>query len=151
MKTWKSLLLFLCATFAVASIGAVAPPDAWFAALNKPAFNPPSWVFAPVWTLLYVLMAVAAWRVYVRRSFDRALVCWCVQLALNAVWSPIFFRWHDLFAAVVDIVALLIAILITTLLFWRRDRIAAGLMLPYVLWVGFATVLAVTIWRINTA
>lgn len=149
MKAWKSLLGFLVAVFAAAMVGIVAKPDAWYAGLHKPSFNPPNWLFGPVWTILYIAMAVAAWRVFVRRGFDRSLWAWSVQLALNAAWSPLFFAAHAIALALADILVLLLAVLGTALLFFRRDRIAGSLMLPYAAWVAFATLLTFAIWRLN--
>jgi len=150
MKSWNSLLCFLVVTFAVAMLGAIAKPDAWFEALNKPAFNPPNWLFAPVWTLLYAAMAVAAWRVYVRRGFDVALVLWVMQLGLNGAWSPLFFGAHAIVLALLDLAVLLAAVVATAVLFLRRDRVAGLLLLPYAAWVGFATLLTFAIWRLNS-
>jgi len=150
MKSWKSLAGFLGVVFAVAMAGALAKPDAWYASLAKPSFNPPAWVFAPVWTLLYIAIAIAGWRIYTRRGWDRSLSLWAMQLGLNGIWSPIFFGLHDITAALCDIVLLLIAVVATAVAFFRRDRIAGGLMLPYSLWVAFATVLTASIWHLNT-
>jgi len=149
MKAWKSLIVFLIVVFAVALIGATAKPDAWYAGLQKPAFNPPNWLFAPVWTILYIAMAIAAWRVYVRRGFDASLALWSLQLALNAAWSPLFFDLHAIPLALVDIALLLLAVAATAWLFFRRNRVAGGLMLPYAAWVALATLLTYSIWRLN--
>ena len=150
MRHWKSLLVFLLLTGAAAAIGSLAMPDAWFAALRKPAFNPPNWLFAPVWTVMYVAMAVAAWRIYRRIGrMDGALVLWFAQLACNALWSPLFFGWHRIGLALVDIAVLLVLIAVTTIAFFRRDRAAGALMLPYLAWVAFATALNAAIWQLN--
>ncbi len=122
-------------------------------ALNKPAFTPPGWLFGPVWTVLYIMMAVAAILVW-RRGWDTpgvrlALVLFAVQLALNLSWSPVFFGLHQLGWSVVIILALLAAIIATTVAFFRVSTIAGILFVPYLLWVSFATVLNITIWRIN--
>ncbi len=120
----------------------------WYDSLDLPAFNPPSWVFAPVWTVLYVLIGVAAWLVWregpsaTRRI---ALTWWGVQLVLNALWSPLFFGAQAPWVAFVDIVVLLGAILVTASLFRVVRPTAAALMVPYALWVAFATVLNGTI------
>jgi len=147
---WKSLLLFLLLTAAAAAIGSMAMPDAWFAGLRKPAFNPPNWVFAPVWTALYACMAVAAWRVYRRvGAVDAAIVLWLAQLACNALWSPLFFGLHRVGLALVDIGVLLALVAAASMAFFRRDRTAGALMLPYLAWVAFATVLNAAIWQLN--
>jgi translocator protein len=117
---------------------------AWYAGLNKPSFNPPNWIFGPVWTTLYVLMAVAAWRVWRQRAarpVRLALWLFGVQLALNAAWSPIFFGLHRPLAAMIDLAMLWVALVVTLVVFWRVDRTAGFLLLPYLAWVSFAGVL----------
>jgi translocator protein len=118
----------------------------WFPTLVKPSFNPPAWLFAPVWTTLYVMMAVAAWLVWLRKG---SLVLFYVQLALNFAWSLLFFGLHSPALALVDIVALWIAILLTLLAFWKIDRRAGWLLVPYLAWVSFAGVLNASIWWLN--
>ena len=150
MQHWKSLLAFLLLSAAAGAIGSLAMPDAWFAALHKPAFNPPNWLFAPVWTLLYVLMALGAWRVYRRATaIGVALGLWLAQLVCNAIWSPLFFGLHRIDLALADIAVLLVPIAATTLAFFRRDRAAGAMMLPYLAWVAFATTLNFSIWQLN--
>lgn len=151
MRDWKSLAVFLVLAFAAGAIGSLAMPDAWYAGLNKPAFNPPGWIFAPVWTALFVLMAIAAWRVYLRAGMATAVVLWLVQLAFNAIWSPLFFGLHSITLALVDVAMLLALVLATTMVFFQRDRAAGLLMLPYVAWVSFATLLTFSIYRLNVA
>lgn len=125
----------------------------WYAGLTKPPFNPPGWVFAPVWTILYALMGIAAWLVYdkgVRRAdVKRALFVFVAQLILNVLWSIMFFGAHQILGAVVIIVALWILILGTILRFHKISRPAAYLLVPYLLWVGFATVLNVSLYVLN--
>lgn len=124
----------------------------WYPTLHKPSFNPPNWLFGPVWTVLYVMMGVAAWRVWFKASGDRArgpLSLFGLQLALNLGWSVTFFGLHAIGAAVVVIVALEAAVLGTIFVFRRIDGLAAALLVPYALWVAFATLLNVTIWRLN--
>ncbi len=149
MKRWKSLAGFLVIVFGIAMLGAFAKPDAWYDALAKPSFNPPAWVFAPVWTVLYAAIAVAGWRIHARCGWTRPMKWWAAQLALNGAWSPLFFGMHGITAALADIVVLLIAVMVTAALFFRRDRIAGWLMLPYAAWVAFATVLTASIWFLN--
>jgi benzodiazapine receptor len=143
------------AALAVAALGGLATSssvDSWYAGLEKPGFNPPNAVFAPVWTTLYVVMAVAVWRVWrASRGVDRrrAMTLYGAQLALNLLWSILFFGLREPAAALVEIVVLFALILLTTRSFWRIDR-AAGLMLtPYAAWVAFASVLNFEIWRLN--
>jgi translocator protein len=118
----------------------------WFPTLVKPSFNPPAWVFAPVWTTLYIMMALAAWLVWLRKG---SLVLFYVQLALNFAWSLLFFGLHSPAMALVDIVALWVAILLTLLAFWKVDRRAGWLLVPYLAWVSFAGVLNASIWWLN--
>jgi len=125
----------------------------WYAGLVKPAFNPPNWVFGPVWTTLYVLMAFAVWRVLrlpggmPARSLG--LILFFVQLALNAAWSWMFFGAHSPALGLLDIVPQLLVVLATVMVFLRLDRIAAWCLVPLAVWVGFATVLNFAIWSLN--
>lgn len=145
-----ALLPWLLLTFAVAAIGVFTLPGAWYAALRKPWFTPPSWLFGPVWTLLYALMAVAAWRIYEReRRWSLPLRLWLLQLVLNALWSPLFFGLHRPGWALLDIGLLGLAVSATILRFWRRDHISAALLLPYVAWTGYATLLNAGLWWLN--
>ncbi|MGE0668753.1 MAG: TspO/MBR family protein [Sphingomonadales bacterium] len=123
------------------TIGVLTGPGDWYAALAKPAFNPPDWVFAPVWTLLYVMIAVVGWRLWRGDRRSRAMHLWWLQLALNFLWSPVFFSLHWLEAAMGVILLLLAGILGCIATAWRRDRVAAWLMVPYAAWVAFASVL----------
>ena len=120
----------------------------WYQTLIKPSMNPPDWVFAPTWITLYVMMAVAGWRVWLRpeNSLRRmAMVAFAIQLMLNLIWSFIFFGAKSPGFAAIEIVLLWISILITLLLFWRIDRFAGWMMCPYVLWVSFAIYLNISI------
>ena len=128
------------------AIGAVVRPDGWYAALAKPPFNPPNWVFAPAWTLLYVMIAVAGARSYERAS---GFALWVAQLALNFAWTPAFFLLHRPTLALVIVVALLAAILIFTRARWTADRVSSLLFLPYAVWVAFATLLNAAIAVLN--
>ncbi len=147
---WILLLVGLGAT-----VGGLFGPDAWYAALLKPTWNPPSWLFGPVWTLLYALMAVALW--LVRREPEserglrrRALILFAIQFGLNMAWTPLFFALHSPGLAFVDICLLWIALLATGLAFGRVRPLAGYLLLPYLLWVSFALVLNGTIWLMNS-
>ena len=125
----------------------------WYAALTKPSFNPPNWIFAPVWTTLYALMGLAAGLVYnkgaKRPEVKQALFVFVAQLILNVLWSIMFFGAHQILGAFVIIVALLILILGTILRFVRISKPAAILIVPYLLWVGFATVLTAAVYVLN--
>ena len=152
-RTNELLMLFalLAATLAVgfvASLVTVPNIAGWYAGLHKPSFNPPNGIFAPVWTALYVLMAIAAWRVW-RKAGPRSLGLYAMQLVLNGAWSFIFFGAHAVGAALAEIVLLLALVLATMASFWRKDRIAGLLFLPYAGWVLFAAALNAAIWRLN--
>ncbi|MEN3943104.1 TspO/MBR family protein [Prosthecobacter sp. SYSU 5D2] len=155
LSKWNStlaLLGFLVITFCAPALGAFTLPGEWYAGLNKPSWNPPSWVFGPAWTLLYTLMAVAAWLVWKQGGWTRQrrpLTLYFIQLALNAAWTPVFFGAHQMGAALAVIIALWLAILLTLINFWRV-RLSSGLLLvPYLAWVTFATTLNFTLWRMN--
>ena len=150
-----ALVLFFVACFGAAAIGAQFEPGAWYAGLEKPPWNPPSWLFGPVWTVLYALMAVAGWLVWKAEDAGAAgarragLVAFAVQLVLNAAWSWLFFGLHRPGAAFAEIMALWLAIAATLLLFRRVRPLAAALLLPYLAWVTFAAALNFTLWRLN--
>ena len=126
--------------------------DTWYQTLQKPPFNPPDWVFAPVWISLFILMAIAAWRVWRRMGFEparKALMLYAVQLGLNLTWSTIFFGLQQIGLALVEIFLLLFAIVANTVLFWRIDQVAGLLFVPYVIWVSYACVLNASLWLLN--
>lgn len=154
-RGWLVLAGFLVLCFGVAALGSVFTSSAmpeWYMSLEKPAFNPPSWVFGPVWTLLYAMMAVAAWLVWREAGFHgatAALSMFFVQLALNLVWSGIFFGLREPGWAMLEILVLWSAIVVTMVLFLRHSSVAGWLMAPYLLWVSFAAVLNAAIWRLN--
>jgi benzodiazapine receptor len=127
----------------------VTPGLAWYGNLAKPAFTPPAWVFAPVWTTLYVAMAVAAWRIAVRAGRGRPLALWLLQLALNLIWPAIFFGLHAPVLALAELGLLACLLFMTVGAFWPKDRLAAVLMLPVLVWVLFAGLLNAAIWRLN--
>ncbi len=149
MRNWPGLLLFVALVAIAAVAGAFFPPDAWYAGLAKPSFNPPNAVFAPVWTVLYAAIAVAAWRIHRREGWRLPLWLWLVQLALNALWTPLFFGLHRAELAFIDILVLDVLVLWTTILFFGRDRMAGFLMLAYLGWLVFATVLNAALVALN--
>jgi benzodiazapine receptor len=149
-RSYFALLGFILLTFLAPAAGAFSPPGAWYQALEKPSWNPPSWIFGPVWTLLYLGMAVAAWLVWKRGGQGHALRLYVVQLALNAAWTPVFFGAHEMGAAFLVIVSMWIAILLTLRAFWAVSRPAGLLFVPYLAWVSFASVLNFTLWRLNS-
>ena len=146
------LLAWLAVSFVAAAIGALASVQAasFYAQLDKPTWAPPAGIFGPVWSLLYALMGVAAWMVW-RSPGPRkqALTLFVVQLAANALWSWLFFGWHQGAAAAVEVLVLLALIAWTLAAFWRASRPAAWLLAPYLLWVGFASLLTWSVWQRN--
>ena len=146
------LLGWLLAAFAAAALGAVASVDAasFYAQLSKPSWAPPAWVFGPVWSTLYALMGVAAWLVWRSPGSNKvALGLFGAQLGANALWSWLFFAWHRGALAALEVLVLLALILATIVAFSRTSRLAALLLVPYLLWVSFASVLTWTVWRSN--
>ena len=141
----------LCVAVGVV-IGLFFKPGVWYAALEKPSFNPPPWLFAPVWSALYIAMGVASWRIW-RLPFSverkQALRLFFVQLALNAAWPPVFFGAHSLGGGLVVIVLLILAIAATIQRFHPLDKPAAWLLAPYLAWVSFATLLNVALLALN--
>jgi len=154
-RPWLGLLAFLVLCFAAAGVGgAVTTPkiDDWYAALAKPGWNPPNWIFGPVWSALYFCMAVAAWLVWRQAGFRQAggpLALFAVQLVLNVLWSCVFFGLEKPGLAFMEVLLLWATIAATTVVFWQRSTLAGVLFMPYLAWVSFASVLNFTIWRLN--
>ena len=150
-----ALVLFFALCFAIAGLGGWATSlsvDTWYPGLDKPSFNPPNWVFGPVWTALYAMMAVAGWLIW-RKAGWRALFLkpgyYGIQLVLNFGWSATFFGAQAIGAAVLIINLLLVMIALTTYQFLEIDKRAGYLFMPYLAWVTFATILNVQIWKLN--
>jgi tryptophan-rich sensory protein len=151
---WIGLFFWIALCFSAAGIGGrwtAGELGGWYRTLARPAIAPPNWVFGPVWTLLYAMMAVAAWRVWMTGAPGRglALGLFVLQLALNLAWSWIFFHRHAIGAALIEIAVLWAMIGLTTLAFGRVDPLAAWLMVPYLAWVSFATALNGVFWKLN--
>ena len=150
-----AFIAFLAPCLAVSAIGGAVTATSvgtWYQSLAKPPFNPPDWIFAPVWTVLFFMMAIAGWRVWRRdglRKTRSALMLFACQLVLNLAWSILFFGFRLIGAALVEILVLLLAILATTVMFWQRDRVAGMLFVPYAGWVAFATALNAALWQLN--
>ena len=145
---------WLAVSFAAATLGAIASVDAksFYGQLTQPAWAPPAWVFGPVWTTLYALMAIAAWLVWREggfRAHARALTLFLVQLAANALWSWLFFAWHRGGTAFAEVLVLWLLIVATLAAFWRVRALAGALLVPYLLWVSFASALTYTTWQLN--
>lgn len=153
LRVWLALGGWLTLCFGAAAFGGLFMPGEWYASLKKPSWNPPGWVFGPVWTTLYVMMAVAAWLVWKRGGFAaqrRALALFLVQLTLNAAWTPLFFGLHRPGLAFAEILLLWLAIAATLAAFRPVSRVAASLLVPYLAWVSFAAFLNFTLWKLNT-
>lgn len=153
---WVRFLLAVLPVMAASALGSVATMPAipvWYEGLVKPPHNPPNWVFGPVWTLLYIMMALAVWRILALRpglpGRREALIAFFAQLTVNAAWSWAFFGMHSPLAGLIVIVVLLIGIVETIRRFWPLDRIAAGLLVPYLAWVGFASTVNAGVWWLN--
>ena len=147
-----ALALFVGVAFLPALVGARFVPGQWYLELAKPSWTPPGWLFGPVWTFLYLTIGVAAWLVWRRVGFRGAPTAWWAwgsQLVLNAAWSWLFFGLRAPGAALLEICALLAAIAATVIAFGRIRPAAAWLLLPYSVWVAFATALNAAIWRLN--
>ena len=152
LKSLFGLAVWLVLCFGAAVFGAQFMPGEWYAGLKKPSWNPPGWIFAPVWIALYILMAVAAWLTWKRGGFvgqRPALLLFLLQLFFNALWSWLFFGRHQPALAFVDILLLWLCLLATTVAFWKVRVVAGLLLVPYLLWVSFAAALNFALWRLN--
>lgn len=151
-RAWLGLIAWMALVFSASLTGAFVSTQGWYEELHKPSWNPPNWIFGPVWTALYIMMAVAAWRVWRLGGWPRQrgpLTLFMIQWALNALWTPLFFGLHLLGWAFVEILILWLFIMLSIRAFWRVDRIAGALLIPYVAWVSFAAYLNFTLWRLN--
>lgn len=159
MKTQTKVLWFIIWVGICLGVGGISSiftfpaVHGWYQTLIQPAFNPPDWIFGPVWTLLYILMGIAAYLVWMKGT-DKKCICdalfiFAIQLTLNFTWTVIFFRFHCLWIAFANIIALIIAIGITTYSFKCASKIAAYLMIPYLLWVIFAALLNIAVAILN--
>jgi len=154
---FAKLLLCLCLCLGAGAFGAFFTSadslNNWYAGLNKASFTPPSWLFGPVWTTLYIMMAVAAFLIWrkglANRSVRLAMICFIVQLLLNALWSPLFFGLHSPLLGLIDIFLLLFAIILTLISFEPVSTPAVLLLVPYLAWVTFAAVLNLSIYFLN--
>jgi benzodiazapine receptor len=151
-KSFLGALGALVLTFGAAYVGSRFPVDEWYSSLTKPPWNPPNWLFGPVWSVLYLLMAVSAWLVWRKEGVSGAILplsVFLVQLMLNAAWSWLFFGLNEPVLAFIEILGLWLAILVNIILFWRISSISGILLLPYLAWVTFAAFLNYTLWRLN--
>ncbi|MBC6111267.1 TspO/MBR family protein [Pedobacter fastidiosus] len=151
-----AFILNIILTLSVGALAAYATAESvrvWYPTLNKPSFNPPNWLFAPVWTTLYILIGIAAYLVWIKRDkivhFPRTIAIYLIQLILNLAWSFIFFYLHEIGFALAEIILLLIFIVINALTFYKIDKWAGYLFIPYILWVSFASFLTYNIFILN--
>ena len=144
-----TLLFLVLAVGGGLLIGTVSMPDGWFAALQKPSFQPPNWVFGPVWTILYILIGIAGARIFTAAASSTAMKLWIAQMVLNFLWSPTFFALHALVPALVIVALLLVTILAFIRAAWPIDRPAATMFIPYAAWVSFATLLNASLIVLN--
>lgn len=142
MQNTRSLVFFIVLVVGgVIIIGTMTAPGDWYAGLVKPPFNPPNWIFAPVWTILYIFIAVTGWRIWKHSPNDMTMKLWGAQLALNFSWSPLFFSAHRMDIALGVIILLFITIIAFIVTSWPKDRMTAFLLMPYAAWVAFASLL----------
>ncbi len=152
----KKLLLSLVITFIAAAIGSIFTMPSistWYSTLQKPAFTPPNWAFGPVWTILYILMAISFYLVWLKRSKKNQLIgpitIYYIQLVLNVLWSVVFFGFRNMLGGMAVILVLWAAILVMIYKFYRVDKRAAYLLIPYILWVSIASLLNYFVWVLN--
>lgn len=157
MKNIPSLLAFFALLASISAIGSyftIPQIEPWYATINRPSFSPPNWVFGPVWTTLYIMIAIAGWRIWnllpQGNKFTNPIFApYWAQLVFNCLWSIIFFGAHQIGLAAINIIALLISIAATVRNFHKHDKIAARLLYPYAAWVSFASLLNISIWQLN--
>lgn len=150
MRRYISLFFFLVLTTVVASAASAFAPGTWYEELAKPEWTPPNWIFGPMWSLLYLLIAIAGWLVWRSQGLGLALLWWFIQLALNGLWSYFMFGEQDITSAMTDISALWLAIVAFMLTSWRVNRLAVLLFAPYLAWVSFAAALNFAILQLNS-
>ena len=150
MRRYTSLFVFLALVAAASATGAWHEPGPFYAALVKPAWTPPDWIFAPVWAVLYVMIALAGWIVWRAQGFGAALWVWLVALALNAAWPWLMFGRKQINFALFDVTAMWLAIVVFIIIAWRVRRSASLLFVPYLAWVSFAAALNFAILRLNS-
>ena len=144
-----TLLVFFVLTAAAAAFGAIFQPGGWYQTLIKPGWTPPNWLFGPVWTLLYIMIAIAGWLVWREQGISALVALWALQLLFNGAWSWIMFSQHQIGWAFADIVLLWGAIILFAVLAWPVAPAASLLFVPYIVWVSYAGALNFAIWRLN--
>ena len=149
-RSWVVLAIFIAVVVAVgAVIGTQSVPGAWYEGLNKPPFNPPNWIFGPVWTALYVMIGIAGARTWLKSRMGGRMQLWGSQMLLNFMWSPIFFTMQSPIGALILIVPMLICVIAFIIMTSTRDRVSMWLFVPYAVWVAFATLLNASIVYLN--
>jgi tryptophan-rich sensory protein len=158
-QKWRQLLLFLFLCFSVEIIGGWltrSSVSSWYPTLHKPSWNPPNWIFGPVWTILYGLMAISLWLIWLKqkegseqKSFQLAYILFGLQLFLNCLWSGLFFWMQNPALALIDILLLWVVLLLTIIEFHKHSPLAAFLLVPYFLWITYAVTLNAAIWNLN--
>lgn len=151
-----AFIINIAITLSIGALGGLATAQSvktWYPTLNKPSFNPPNWLFGPVWTSLYILIGVAAYLVWIKRDqithFPRTVAVYFIQLILNLGWSFIFFYLHEIGFALAEILMLLAAIIINAVMFYKIDKWAGLIVIPYIIWVSFASFLTYNIFILN--
>ena len=145
-------LLFTIGVGSLSSVFTISEIPNWYASLQKPAFNPPNWIFGPVWTVLYTLMGIAlylVWKKPISKDRNTGIAIFMIQFTLNFFWTIIFFKYHQLGWALIEILMMWLSILLTIILFWKSSTLAASLLIPYLAWVSFATLLNAAIMQLN--
>lgn len=146
---WVYFCIFLAACLSAGATGGLFPPGPWYRALTKPAWTPPDWVFPVTWTTLYVCMSVAGARAAIAPENGLAMAFWSLQIALNALWTPVFFGLQKIRLGMAVLAALWISVLCTMLALWSVDALAGALFVPYLIWVTIAGALNASVWRLN--
>jgi benzodiazapine receptor len=149
---YLSLVLILLITFIASAIGGFTTAsfkEPWYSEIILPSFNAPSWIFPPIWTLLYILMSIAIWRIWVKFSDRKILVIYFYHLFFNATWSIVFFGFHQIELALLNLLIILLFIIILMMLYFKKDKISFYLMIPYILWALYAFILNLSIVILN--
>ena len=149
---YLSLTFILLITFLASAIGGFTTAnfkEPWYSQIILPSFNPPSWVFGPIWTTLYILMSIAIWRIWIKFYDNKILNLYFFHLFFNMIWSIIFFGFHQIGLALLDLVIILIFIVLLMKIYYLKDKISFSLMVPYFLWSGYALVLNFSIFILN--
>ena len=146
---WIDFLIFLFACMAAGLTGSLFPPGKWYSDLHKPRWTPPNWIFPVAWPILYILMSYSGATLANLENSGSALALWALQIAINTLWTPVFFGLKNIKVGLIIILLLLVSVLISTCIFWLHSSLAGVLFLPYLAWVAFAATLNVAVFRLN--